>query len=358
MNIDFSIYEDLGINTKSKTFKRFLNAGLLDKIDEDYIKDVKFYWKENYGKEIDPVLHLAFYNLTGKKDLRVVPMPEMWNEILPYFNDMDIRVGYSDKNIYDRLISPTNTPDTILKRVRGLYFNHKNDILTKNEAAETLKQYNEFIIKPSNTDNGKGVSKVYQKDNLLLIKGQIITFEELEEKFNENFIVQEVIEQHPIMAEPHPDSVNSLRMVTFRWKNEIKYLLTFARFGAHGEIKDNAGTGGVCVGVNQKGEFLDVAVDEHANTYTHHPSTGFKFSEMKAIPNFDDFKSYVIDLHKNVLHHDLISWDIAVDVNGAPVFIEANYRGATWLYQMAIQDSFFGDLTEEVLNHIKEIKSR
>src|SRR5699024_5121572 len=53
-----------------------------------------------------------------------------------------------------------------------------------------------------------------------------------------------------------------------------------------------------------------------------------------------------------ILHHDFVSWDIAIDVNGKPVFIEANFAGATWLYQLATQKPLFGELTEEILQHV------
>ena len=72
-------------------------------------------------------MHIVFANLTGKKDVRVVPAkPQMWDEFIPFLNDVDITVGYSDKNIYDKLINTNNTPKTILKRVRGNYINPEN----------------------------------------------------------------------------------------------------------------------------------------------------------------------------------------------------------------------------------------
>src|SRR5690625_2446274 len=66
------------INTKKKGFKRYYNAGLLDNIDEIFIEEVQDYWKKHYKKEIDPLLNLAFMNLTGNKDPRIIPGKEMW----------------------------------------------------------------------------------------------------------------------------------------------------------------------------------------------------------------------------------------------------------------------------------------
>ncbi|HLS70263.1 MAG TPA: sugar-transfer associated ATP-grasp domain-containing protein, partial [Chitinophagaceae bacterium] len=148
------------------------------------------------------------------------------------------------------------------------------------------------------------------------------------------------------------------RMVTLRWKGDIHYLLTFARFGANNSVKDNAGTGGVCIGINEKGEFFDTAIDANACLHTIHPTTGYKFKSLTRIENFDTFKQFVIYLHHQVIHHDFISWDIAVDHNSEPVFIEANFAGATWLYQFASKQPLFGDLTEEILQTISPMKNK
>lgn len=309
---------------------------------------------KHFNKKIDPILHLAFLNLTGKKEPRIIPGPIMWNEIIPFFNDMNIRIGYSDKNIYDKLINPSSSADTILKRVRGHYFDHNNNLLTTEKAYNVLVDYgNDVIIKPSDNDNGRGIAKLFYNNTHFTLEDKKITMSDLEEIYGFNYVIQKVIEQHAIMAAPHPSSVNTLRMVTFRWKNEIKYLFAFARFGVDHDVKDNAATGGVSVGVKDNGKFMNFAIDKNRKIHTHHPTTQFDFSKLDPIPNYDRFKQYIIDLHRDILHHDYVSWDIAVGLEGQPIFIETNYRGSSWLNQLALQRPIFGDLTEEVLQHVR-----
>jgi len=351
-------FKSIGVKTNTKRFRRFYKAGLLDNINNSFASDVRNYWKEHYQKEVDPVLHLAFMNITEKKDQRVIPGSEMWKEIIPFFNDMNIRVGYSDKNIYDSIINTSSSVATVLKRVRGHYFTHNNREVSSSQARDImLSNQSDLIIKPSDTDNGKGIEKIKYTDGDIYLDEKPVTMNVLEEMYGFNFIVQDVIQQHSIMAAPHPSSVNTLRMVTFRWKNEIRYLLTFARFGADNSVRDNAGTGGLCIGITDSGEFMDFAIGEDCQVYTHHPTTNYDFTQHSQIPNFESFKQFVIDLHKDILHHDFVSWDIAVGLDGQPVFIEANYRGATWIYQLAAQRPLFGELTEEVLEFVaKELK--
>lgn len=348
-------FQEFGINLKDKRSIRFFDAGLLKEIDESFVKEVRDYWQKYYKKSIDPSIHIAFMNLTGKKDPRMIPGREMWREIIPYFNDQGMDVGYRDKNIYDILIKTPNSVESVIKRVRGNYYDSENNPLNRKSVHDILMNTDsEYIIKPSDSNNGVGIEKLIVQNKNLVLSNKQVTLEGLEDMYESNFVVQKVIHQHPIMARPHPSSVNTLRMVTLRWKGEIKYLLTFARFGANGSVKDNAGAGGVCLGLNEDGDFFDIAVDEHCNTYSHHPTSNFKFSDMERIPNFGRFKEFVVNLHKSILHHDFISWDIAVSNDAQPIFIEANFAGATWLYQMASQQPLFGDLTEEILVHISQ----
>ena len=342
------------INVNSKAFKRFDKAGLLNKVDYDYLNEVQEYWLKHYKKEVSPITHLAYMNLTGEKDKRIVPSREMWNEMLPFFNDMPIRPGYSDKNMYDTLVKTNNRPDIVLKRVHGNYFNTNNEYIDSLTAEKILiKAKEDLIIKPSNADNGQGVGKILHRQGKIYYKEKSVSIEDLEKALGHNFIVQTVIKQHPLMAEPHPASVNSLRMVTFRWKGEIRHLLTYARFGGGNNVKDHAIAGGVSVSVDDDGVLGKYGLDTHCIVHTHHPTTNFSFVDNHIqIPNYKHFTQFVVNLHNNILHHDYVSWDIAVGEDGEPVFIEPNFRGTTWRYQLAAKRPIFGDLTEEVLQFV------
>src|SRR5690625_1561160 len=299
-------------------------------------------------------------NLTGERDNRIVPSSEMWNEMLPFFNDMTIRPGYSDKNMYDTLVKTNNRPEIVFKRVHGNYFNTNNEYIDSSTAEEILiKTKEDLIIKPSNADNGRGVGKILHRQGKMYYKDKSVTIEDLEKSLGHNFIVQTVIKQHPLMAEPHPASVNSLRMVTFRWNGTIKHLLTYARFGGGNNVKDHAIAGGVSVTVDDEGVLGTYGLDTHCIKHTHHPTTNYSFRDnLIQIPNYNEFKKFVVELHKNILHHDYVSWDIAVGYDGQPVFIEPNFRGTTWRYQLASRKPIFGDLTEEVLSYVSnELKN-
>ncbi|NBG88299.1 sugar-transfer associated ATP-grasp domain-containing protein [Isachenkonia alkalipeptolytica] len=351
-------FKKLGVNLKDRLNVKFYNAGLLNKTDEAFVNGVKEYWQKHYNRKIDPGFHLAYMNLTGKKEPRLIPHRIMRGEIIPLSNHKGMEsIGYRDKNIYDKLIPTSRSPKNVLKRVCSKYFDASNNCLDQEEAYKIVTaSKKDLIIKPSTTNDGIGIAKLVIQGGHIYLGGKIVKMAEIEKEWGSDFIIQEVVEQHSVMAKPHPASVNTLRMVTYRWKHEIKNLLTVARFGAGNDIKDNDASGAVSCGISNSGEFLNYAMDKKANVYTHHPTTNYCFADHAKVPNYEQFKKFVRDLHKEVLHHDYICWDIVVGVDGQPIFLELNFWGNLWAYQMRSETPFFGEFTEELLEYMKNKK--
>lgn len=345
--------ERLGVDLKDQFNVRVYNAGLLNDLDEELVNEVKLYWQKHYERDVDPGYFLAFKNLTGKKEPRLIPHRIMRGEIIPVLNHREMgRTAYTDKNLYDKLIPTPNAVQNVLKRVRGKYFDCNNNFLTRAEAYETiLDSKTDLIIKPSTTDNGVGIARLNITRGHIYWEGKIIRMPKIEKQWGTDFLVQKRIEQHPIMARFHPESVNTLRMVTLRWNGEIRNLLTYARIGTGGRAQDNVK--GLACGINDDGQFFTYASDRKFTRYSHHPTTNYDFRQHAQVPNYEYFKKFVRDLHKEVLHHDYICWDIAVGVDGQPIFIELNFWGTIWLYQLRTEIPFFGDSTEELLAYVK-----
>jgi hypothetical protein len=351
-------FKELGMKVEEPTFQKYYRAGLLENTDEEFLTNtVKPYWNSYLHEEVETSIHAAFHSVAGFKDHRVVPQYVMWDIVMPFLNDMSMTGAYSDKNLYDILFQAEKSPQTYIKRIDYKFYDGKNKPLTKKEAETVVTNLEEAIIKPSNRDNGNGIQKIKIVDSAVQMGEETIGFNDLIDLAGPNFIVQEVIRQHPVMAAPHPHSVNTLRMVTLRWNNEIHYCLTFARFGSNGAVQDNAGAGGVCVGITDEGYFVKQAVDEHANVMEKHPTTGFDFKNTSSrIPDFEKYIAFVKKLHQKVLHHHYVSWDIAVGEDGEPIFLEANFRGAAWLYQLASQRPVLGSLTTEIFDEINRLE--
>lgn len=326
-----------------------------DHANKAYREEIKAYWKEHFGKPVHPAWHIACANVTGIKDVRYIPTNHWFDEILPFFNNMDMRPAYRDKNLSDVLLRYTRIPGTVIKRMHGWYYGHDNKPITPFEANQRIQDGpHGCIIKPSQTDDGYGINSLTVEGGQMFLNGHPVALNDLEKQYGRNFIVQERIIQHPLMAEVHPVSVNTIRMVTFRWRNEIRLLLAFARFGTGGRLTDNAGTGGLCCGIDGRGRLNDTAVDMAGKIYERHPTTGYSFLNRVSIPDYDNFCSLALDLHRQIFHFDIVSWDFAVGYQGEPIFLEVNFRGVVHVYQFACRQPLFGDLTKDILEMIRD----
>ncbi|WP_027965258.1 sugar-transfer associated ATP-grasp domain-containing protein [Halalkalibacillus halophilus] len=350
-----SVLEDVGMPVNRSLYRRFKHAGLLQTIDFEFIQEVQDYWHNIYQQQIDPIIHVAHLNMYGKNEKRIIPTRVWKDDLEPYLNFSKNKGLYSDKNIYDLLIATDQMPETIIKRVRDQYFNSSYVALNEDSAWETMISVEQdLVIKPSTTNNGESIKKLTYHNGSLLLNGQPTSIQQLEFMYGSNFIVQKKIKQHPIMAAPHEESVNTIRLVTLRWKEEIHFLFGVARFGANGYVNDNSHVGGVSFGLDSEGRLKYDPLDESANVRKIHPTTGFKFDENFQVPNYEACKEFVKELHKYMLFHDFINWDIAIDEEGKPIFIENNFTKIVWIFQLELSEPLLGDFTEEIVKTVRK----
>lgn len=349
-----ALFNRAGIDMSSKYFRSHYRRGLLKDVDLDYVKDIDRYYNKYFNDSIDPVTHIAYSNLTGKRDVRIIPQEFYRKVVLGIFNDNPMTDMYRDKNFYDIAIDTPNQVENVIKRVRGQYYTSINKMIDRSDVPKLLSQASrEFIIKPSDTNNGKGIMKIYVKDNIITDGVKEISLSNLEEAYGYNFVIQKFIKQHQTMANPHPSSVNTLRMVTIRWDNKIKNLYTFTRFGHSNNVKDNAGSGGVVVGVKDNGEFMNYGIQRSKMIYEH-PTTQLKISKFGTVPSYEKAKSFVRELHENIIHHNFVAWDIAISRDGIPILIEPNFFGGSWINQITLGRPMFGEYTEEILSFLSQ----
>lgn len=347
-------YISLGMNVENKHFRNHYLSGNLNisNISNDYITDIKDYYKQFTDKEINMKNHIVIKNLTGAEDVRFISREFLRQDIIPYFNDIGMINYYTDKNSYDLLFHEFNQPDTIIKNVRGQFLTNKNKHISFDEAKKTLlNEGSEFIIKSSDVENGESVKKLIIDGENFILDNKAYTFEDIVNLYISNFTIQKIIKQHPVMAKLHPYSVNTLRIVTLRWENEIKHIYTFCRFGVNKDVKDNAGQGGIVVGVKDNGSFMDYGANRY-EIVKKHPTTEIPVSELERIPNYEKCINLAKEMHKKVLHHDFVSWDIAIEEKGEPIFIECNFYGSAIVNQIALKRPIFGDLTDDILKKV------
>jgi len=330
-----------------------------DPATREYCAEVEAYWRRHFGRAVDPSWHLAFAKLGLGHDPRFIPSQEWWAEILPFLNDRSRRPVYRDKNLADRLLDRGRAPTTVLKRMHGGWYDGENRPVSRAMAATLLVRGVEpRIVKPACADNGSGVRRFEVDGGALRAGNARIGLDELEGTYRGDFIVQECIRQHPDFAAPHPASVNTLRIVTFRWDGALQPLLTIARFGIGGRITDNAATGGILCRVADDGRLADHALDLDGNALEKHPDTGYAFTQPLVVPGFDAFRREALRLHGQIFHFDFVSWDFAVGEDGAPIFLEMNFQGVCEAYQIVERRPLFGERTEALLEAVRDARPR
>lgn len=188
-----------------------------------------------------------------------------------------------------------------------------------------VKEHNLFMFKPLTEHSGHGIKKVA----LNAIEADAY-FSEMISKGA--FVVEELIEQGQELAIMHPQSVNSLRVVTFVIGNKVNIIGVTWRIGAGNAITDNAGSGGMYASVDVENGFVQTdAVNYKGEHFNIHPDSKIQIVGYK-LPKWEEALSLIHDMATTLKGTTLISWDIAYSNKGW-LMIEANDNGDWSLMQ-------------------------
>ena len=314
-----------------------------DFISPQFQKEAKLYW-HRYTKKFKPVWHKYYSSRNGICDVRYIPDDLYYTVIDQYFNNRKYGWGVNDKNYYSIWFPDVKQPQTVVRKINGIYYNTHFELLSKKEVIGICSKYTKLIIKPSvETGGSKGIIFWNKTDGL----------EELETYLfieKQNLIVQEIIVQHENLSSIHPSSINTVRTISLLFKGEVRILSSVLRMGVDGSKVDNASAGGITCGIKKNGQLKDVAYSAHGIRYKKHPQ-GYIFNEC-VVPSYDKVLELVKKQHVKMGHFRLISWDIAVGEDGEPILIEANLRKGECDFHQFNNGPLFGDLTNEVLEEV------
>src|SRR5699024_10650644 len=128
-------YTSLGMDIKSKQFKRQYAAGNLDlkNVSDEYINKICDYYKQFTNKKINLMNHVVLKNITKIEDVRFIPREIFRRDLLTYFNDRGMINTYAEKNLYNILFQEFNQPVTVIKKVRGKYYKNSIDPIEKKD---------------------------------------------------------------------------------------------------------------------------------------------------------------------------------------------------------------------------------
>ena len=193
-------------------------------------------------------------------------------------------------------------------------------------------RYLGVFIKPIEGESGYDTFKVTTKDlsNLSLIKD---VFNVLKKQ---SCIIQYLLEQHPVLDNIYPYSVNTIRIISVNIDDDIRLISSLIRFGAKKSYVDNASQGGFFVGIDMESGRIKQYGKRYfecgAQCLEYHPDTGVKFEGI-VIPFYLEAKELLLKAATK-LPANIIGWDVAITPVG-PVIIEGNQAPYMGMSDMA-----------------------
>jgi len=209
---------------------------------------------------------------------------------------------------------------------------YNRDAIQRNDKKaflEFAKKHNAFICKPTSGTGGKG-----------MLFGNLTEMGMTAEEYFDTYLdsngydVEELIIQDGAMAKFHPQSINTVRPVTFLKDGEVTFLFVIMRIGTGDSHVDNLSSGGICVAVDaDSGKIISGAINRtDINPIKVHPDTGVVF-ENESIPRWDELKETVTKAAKALKDPPIVGWDMALGQNGWAI-VEANWNPTLREYQM------------------------
>lgn len=323
----------------------------LIKNDSEYIKASKQFLKANFNGYRDVRWHKCMAVLNGIKEVNYIPDDVFYTVFFKALNNESLANAYKDKNILEKLYPDVNTPTTVLRVIKGKYYAEDYALINDGEVESLFVDEEKYVFKPA-IDSGSGQG-IIVGDKLKIIDSLNRAMERKEIKNHKNYIVQKYLMQHDALNSFHPESLNTIRIMTLRLGENIYHLSSFFRMGRNKNTIDNFSEGGMLCGIDVDGKLKKYAFDPAYNKYEAHTNSKIKFKGFQ-IPKFSEAVELSKKLHTNLLHFDLISWDIAISLQSEVYLLEYNISAPAIDAHQLCNGPILGDLTEQVIASLTE----
>ncbi len=316
-------------------------------LTEEQLKEVNDFWsKYSFAYQNDPTFQEIYTYASGRFDPKYVPNGLNAYYMFRFYDDPNYHHAFHDKNYRDLLFHDFACTNAVVRRIKGYFYDNNYNKLSYDAAISRLEELintteEKLIVKPTPGGGGNGINFIRQGDTKVTISALLDSIK------GDDIIIEKFMKAHSTYAAANPTSLNSLRIISFLYENEIEIIAVLFRMGAVKKEVDNFAQGGVACGVNPDGTCMDFGIDHFGNRYTVHPS-GFEFAGHK-LYGVEKAIELVKNLHWRVPQFKQMSWDIAVVEDGTPTLIEMNPRGDVAIYQ-SIGALPFGTRTEQILD--------
>ena len=260
-----------------------------------------------YGANFENYREFMFHRLNGfgkNEFLTLFRRIQFTNHLCP----RELRTCFDDKEVFLEVFHE---------------FIHRRWLSSGKASAEQIwdfiRENGSVIAKPPDSSFGRGIFMIHANQ----VSNPIEYCHGIKEK---RLLLEEVVQQHPIMASLNPCMVNTVRMQTILDKAGKPFLLTaLLRTGVTEAPVDNTFSGGINAHVDpESGIVTSTAIGNEYVRHIRHPYSGTVIPGFQ-VPLWEKAKTMVLQAALVRLGMRMIGWDVAI-TNDYPLLIEGNSR--------------------------------
>lgn len=295
----------------------------IDKSDVNLIKDIL--WSRYVGKYgYQEYVKCGFANMTKEERKEYIGVYEFMSLWPKWGTQQTISLFENKYETYKRF-EDFYKRDIIKISNQGDIFNFLN----------FCKSHCKIIIKPLNNFGGQGIKIIdTEKQGARTAFAYIIGIG--------GAVVEEIIDQDEQMANYHPNSVNTVRVVTYTDDNNVEIMYALLRVGTGGNNVDNTTSGGLAALIDIKTGKIITKADALTNktniSYANHPDTNVPILDSQ-IPMWEELLKLVNRLAQIVPEQKYVGWDLALSKKGW-IMVEGNYKPLLATAQMLSHKGF------------------
>ena len=258
-----------------------------------------------YGAGFNDYLLCEFYNLTDAQRATYITR-SVNNTLVSLLNDREYYHFFDNKSEFYT---------TFGKYIDRQWLDFGK--ATQKEFEDFMASRDTIMVKPDSSSGGFGVNK--------LSKGDFPSLAAMYQKLKEEHIgvIEDVLQQHEVLNQLNPSSINTLRVVTILNESGPHIVYAHIRIGNSDRPVDNLHSGGMFAPIDlDTGKISAPGYDKNQRTFDTHPLTGVKLVGFQ-IPYWEDSKALCLKAATRVPQMRYIGWDVGLTDQG-PLFVEGN----------------------------------
>lgn len=297
----------------------------------------------------------VYKSVSGIDDPLYITEPDYYHKVELILNNVTLYYAYTDKNNYHMIFDHSLLPDVYVRNIEGVYYSGDYTLLKEPQSFPDLipSEAEKIIIKPSiASGGGKSIQFFQKKDNRWINNdGTALDINYLSKSYPGNFVIQEYVHQHPFYSQFNKESVNTIRLITYRSvkNNDIIPVQAALRIGRKGSMVDNISSGGLSCGINSEGKLNSFGIDPTGNKYEGYNDICFR--EVGPVYGYDKIIQTAREVAGRLWYHRIAGFDLCIDHTGSIKIIEVNLHDLGINFIQMNNGPLFREYTDEIIDY-------